>query len=200
MLLGALIYDTLGIRRTHSRLNPPRAQIKSGLQWHIYITYAFEVLAYICCFKKSVVSWNIYKNMSWMSEYFQVSAGETCSIYMKFMKFYFWDNWIIFICQIYLLSTCISEYKSYSTVQTTSDSSIWLDCKVIPAYELMLSVHLFVFPSVRLTSTFWLTFVFKFWKLLCNPALQSLAVPCWYWCRNSEIESTRWNFQISSEL
>ena len=38
--------------------------IALSLDLHIYIMYmyAFEGLAYICCFKKYVVFWNIYKN------------------------------------------------------------------------------------------------------------------------------------------
>ena len=49
--------------------------------------------------------------------------------------------------------------------------TFWPDCKAILAYGLMISICL----SVRL-STFWLTFAFKFWNLLCNPAIPSSAV------------------------
>ena len=55
--------------------------------------------------------------------------------------------------------------------------NFWPDCKAIPAYELMMSVCLSIHPSVHL-STFWLTFAFKFWNLLCNPAIPSSAVSC----------------------
>ena len=50
----------------------------------------------------------------------------------------------------------------------------WLQCKAIPAYGLMMSVCPSVHPSVNI----WLTFAFKFWNLLCNPAIPSSAVSC----------------------
>ena len=50
----------------------------------------------------------------------------------------------------------------------------WPDCKAIPAYGLMMSACL----SVRLSVDIWLTFAFKFWNLLCNPATPSSAVSC----------------------
>ena len=56
-------------------------------------------------------------------------------------------------------------------------NTFWPDCKAIPAYGLMMSVCPSVSLSVSL-STFWLTFAFIFWNLLCNPAIPSSAASC----------------------
>ena len=50
----------------------------------------------------------------------------------------------------------------------------WSHFKAVLAYRLIVSICL----SIRLTSTFLLTFAFKFWNLLSNPALPSLLVSC----------------------
>ena len=45
----------------------------------------------------------------------------------------------------------------------------WPDCRAISAFGLMMSV---CFSVIHI----WLTFEFKFWNLLCNPTMLSLAV------------------------
>ena len=73
----------------------------------------------------------------------------------------------------------LSERTNEFLAGLKSNSGLWI-----------VDVHLSVHPSVCLW-TFWLTFVFKFWNLLCNSAISSSALSCCYTdsCMNNYVHT-----------
>ena len=84
--------------------------------------------------------------------------------------------WIITLNWNYEIKMLLIKDSLQFLAGLQNNSSLWIDVS-----------HLPVRLSVCLTSTFWLTFVFKFWNLLCNPAIPSSMVSCCNWINDAII-------------
>ena len=83
-----------------------------------------------------------------------------------------------------ILETIYHDILIYKR-HTARKVDFWPDCKAIPAYGMMVSVCLSVRPSVRPTTTFWLTFALKFWNLL--NAIWPSRLYFWVRCRSAAV-------------
>ena len=102
------------------------------------------------------LSVNIWLTFAFKFLEFALQSGDTV-----FSGFLFWndiDPRFCFTCQRH---ECHLKWHHFSRTSPglQSNSGLWID-------------------DVRLSVNIWLTFVFKFWNLLCNPAITSSAVSC----------------------